>query len=78
MNVARIRLGMLLASFVMLSMFVDAYLVVKTTTFAIGMGFFGQPLITRGVVLLNEKYPEWPKLLDIRKYVAQSLIGGTV
>jgi hypothetical protein len=39
----------------------------KTTTFAIGGAFFGDPVISRGVAFLNKNYPNWPKLLEIRK-----------
>ena len=41
----------------------------KMTTAGIGFGFFGDPLIWRGLDLLNKKFPHWQKLLEIRKYV---------
>ena len=41
----------------------------KMTTAIIGFGFFGDPLIWRGLDLLNNNFPHWQKLLEIRKYV---------
>ena len=41
----------------------------KMTTAIIGFGFFGDPLIWRGLDLLNKNFPHWQKLLEIRKYV---------
>jgi len=40
---------------------------VKGLTFGVGFGFFGDPIIQRGIVLLNEKFPNWTKLLQLRK-----------
>jgi hypothetical protein len=41
---------------------------VKGTTFFMGFGFFGQPILERGLNWLNHTYPNWQKLLEIRKY----------
>jgi hypothetical protein len=41
----------------------------KATYAGVGFGFFGDPLIWRGLDLLNKKFPNWQKLLEIRKYV---------
>jgi hypothetical protein len=38
----------------------------KGVTFGVGFGFFGDPIISRGIVLLNEKFPNWQKLLELR------------
>lgn len=38
----------------------------KGVTFAIGFGFFGDPVIQRGLVFLNRKFPNWQKLLELR------------
>jgi len=38
----------------------------KGVTFSIGFGFFGDPIISRGLDLLNRKFPNWQKLLELR------------
>ena len=38
----------------------------KGLTFGIGFGFFGDPIISRGLELLNRKIPNWQKLLEVR------------
>ena len=38
----------------------------KGVTFGVGFGFFGDPIISRGIVLLNQKFPNWQKLLELR------------
>jgi hypothetical protein len=38
----------------------------KGLTFGVGFGFFGDPIITRGLDLLNRKIPNWQKLLELR------------
>ena len=45
---------------------------IKVSSFFIGFGFFGDPLIWRGLDFLNKKYPNWQKLLEIRN----SLLKG--
>lgn len=62
--------GAVLAPILVVSIFVDAYMVTKATTFFIGAGFFGDPLISRGLAWLNANVPNWQKYLDIRKYVS--------
>lgn len=39
----------------------------KMTTFSIGLGFFGDPIIWRALSWLNREFPNWQKLLEIRK-----------
>lgn len=38
----------------------------KGVTFGVGFGFFGDPVIQRGLALLNRKFPHWQKLLELR------------
>lgn len=38
----------------------------KGATFGVGFGFFGDPLIQRGMTWLNRNFPHWEKLLEIR------------
>jgi hypothetical protein len=39
----------------------------KGLTFGIGIGFFGDPVISRGLNWLNANFPNWQKLLEMRK-----------
>jgi hypothetical protein len=50
----------------LMSLFVTSYMFMKGVTFGIGFGFFGDPIISRGVELLNRKFPNWMKLLELR------------
>lgn len=52
-----------------ISLFVTSYMFTKGVTFGIGFGFFGDPVISRGIDWLNRTIPNWPKLLELRKYV---------
>jgi hypothetical protein len=60
--------GSVLAPVLLLSLFLDAYVVAKGTTFLVGFGFFGDPLFQRVLAWLNASIPNWPEYLDIRKY----------
>ena len=62
----RLQLGAILVPLLLLSLLVRAQDVVHGTTFFAGVGFFSDPLIQKGIVLLNEKIPDWPKYLEIR------------
>ncbi|KAF8247893.1 hypothetical protein K440DRAFT_550127 [Wilcoxina mikolae CBS 423.85] len=64
--------GAVLVPLLVVSIFVDAYMVAKGTTFFIGAGFFGDPLISRGLAWLNANVPNWQEYLDIRN----SLLRG--
>lgn len=39
----------------------------KAATFGLGFGFFGDPVISRGLDWLNRTIPDWKKLLELRK-----------
>jgi hypothetical protein len=65
-NRYRIRLAGLVLPLLLASFFISAYMVVKGTLFGIGFGFFGDPIITPGIRLLNEKFPNWQKMLELR------------
>jgi hypothetical protein len=50
-----------------LSFFVTSYMFTKGVTLTIGFGFFGDPVISRGLDWLNRTIPNWQKMLEIRK-----------
>lgn len=62
----RLEFGAIFAPIVLISLFIKAQWVVQGTTFLTGAIFFSDPLIQRGIVMLNEKIPDWPKYLEIR------------
>ncbi|OAL36366.1 hypothetical protein AYO20_04262 [Fonsecaea nubica] len=62
----RLQLGAIFVPILLISLVTPAQWVMKGSTFFAGFGFFSDPLIRRGVQLLNEKIPDWPKYLEIR------------
>lgn len=69
----RLRLAILIVPMFCASLFISSYMVVKGTTFGIGFGFFGDPIISRGLELLNRKFPHWEKLLELRNTVLKGV-----
>lgn len=69
----RLRLAILVAPLVLTSLFVTSYMVVKATTFGIGFAFFGDPVLSRGVALLNRKFPRWQKVLELRNTILKGV-----
>ncbi|KAI0776352.1 hypothetical protein BD413DRAFT_602751 [Trametes elegans] len=64
---ARLRLAGVLAPILLVSLFVPAALVVRGATFGIGVGFFGQPIISRVTHQINHRYPNWRRLVELRR-----------
>jgi hypothetical protein len=60
------RLAAVVAPLLLISLFVTSYMFMKGLTFGVGFGFFGDPVIMRGLDLLNRKIPNWQKLLELR------------
>jgi len=65
-DVYRLRLAAVVVPMLAASVFISSYMVVKGTTFGIGFGFFGDPIIQPGIKWLNSTFPNWQKLLEIR------------
>ena len=63
----RLKLVGLVLPGLLASLFTSSYMFMKMNWFFIGFGFFGDPLIWRGLDLLNREFPHWQKLLEIRK-----------
>ncbi|KFY33114.1 hypothetical protein V495_08421 [Pseudogymnoascus sp. VKM F-4514 (FW-929)] len=68
----RLRLAAILSPLLIVSLFTSAHAVVKGTSFAIGFGFFGGPIIERGIEWLDAKNPDWQRMLRLRN----SLLKG--
>ncbi|KAL7779945.1 hypothetical protein CFE70_009963 [Pyrenophora teres f. teres 0-1] len=60
------RVAAVVAPLVLVSLLTSSYMFMKGVTFGVGFGFFGDPIIQRGLALLNRKYPNWQKLLELR------------
>lgn len=63
----RLRLAAVVTPLFGISLFVTSYMFMKGVTFGIGFGFFGDPVISRGLNWLNRTIPNWQKLLELRK-----------
>ncbi|KAF3764182.1 hypothetical protein M406DRAFT_277672 [Cryphonectria parasitica EP155] len=72
-TVYRLRLALLLVPVFCMSLVTTSYMVTKGTTFGIGFGFFGDPVISRGLALLNRQFPHWQKLLELRNTVLKGV-----
>jgi hypothetical protein len=35
----------------------------------VGFGFFGDPIIQRGLAILNRDFPHWQKIFELQKQV---------
>lgn len=68
----QLRLASLLLPLIIASVSLNAYWLMKLSTLMMGFVFFGQPIMSRGISMLNRQYPNWTKLLDLR----QSLLRG--
>jgi hypothetical protein len=69
----RLRLAALLVPAFAASLYINSYMVMKGAGFGIGFGFFGDPIISRGIDLLNKKFPNWQKLLELRNTVLKGI-----
>jgi len=69
----RLQLAAIFAPLLLMSFFVKAVWVVKGTYFLTGAIFFTDPLQQRGIKLLNEKIPDWPKYLELRNTLLKGI-----
>ncbi|KAF2712250.1 hypothetical protein K504DRAFT_464328 [Pleomassaria siparia CBS 279.74] len=69
----RLRLAAVIAPLLLVSIFVTSYMFIKGVTFGIGFGFFGDPIISQGLEVLNRKFPNWQKLLELRNTLLKSV-----
>lgn len=70
---ARLRMAGLVIPLLAVSLFVSAYMFMKGVTFGIGFGFFGDPVIQRGIVWLNREFPHWQRLLELRNTILKGV-----
>ena len=67
----RLRLAAVMVPLLAVSLVTSSAMFTKLMTAVVGFGFFGDPLIWRGLEILNDKVPNWQKYLEIRKSVLQ-------
>ena len=72
-DVYRLRLAGLIVPLLLASFFISSYMFVKSITFGVGFGFFGDPIIMRGLHLINTKFPNWQKLLELRNTILKGV-----
>jgi hypothetical protein len=47
--------------------FTSSYWIIKLVGFTVGLGFFGDPIFTYTINILNTKVPDWKEALDLQK-----------
>ena len=62
----RLKLAAVLTPIFLISLFTSSYMFMKMNGLFVGFGFFGDPLIWRGLSYLNKEFPHWQKLLELR------------
>ncbi|KAI9737109.1 MAG: hypothetical protein M1834_000700 [Cirrosporium novae-zelandiae] len=70
---ARFKLSGILAPALLVSLMVTSYAFMKTITFSAGFGFFGDPIISRGLAWLNQEFPHWEKFLEIQNTILKEV-----
>ncbi|KAF3387385.1 hypothetical protein F1880_000301 [Penicillium rolfsii] len=65
----RLRLAAVLVPACLLSAFTPLYIFSKLAGLGVGFGFFGDPIIRRGVSILNRDFPHWQKIFALQKQV---------
>ncbi|CAI7664546.1 unnamed protein product [Penicillium glandicola] len=68
----RLRLVTVLGPVCLVSILMSCYVFMKLSTLLIGLAFFGDPVIRRGIGYMNRRLPGWQKLLQLQN----SLLKG--
>ncbi|OTA65744.1 hypothetical protein K449DRAFT_346845 [Hypoxylon sp. EC38] len=72
-DIYRLRLAALVLPLFLTSLFVTSYMFMKGVTFGVGFGFFGDPIMSRGLKWLNHRFPNWQKLLELRNTILKGV-----
>lgn len=72
-EVYRLRLAAIVVPLLAASIFITSYMFTKAMWFGVGFGFFGDPIVQPGIRWLNENYPNWQKLLELRNTVLKGV-----
>ncbi|RDW63676.1 hypothetical protein BP6252_11221 [Coleophoma cylindrospora] len=68
-----LRIDAVLVPALLMSLFVDYYMVYKGIGFAIGLGIFGDPLLTSGIYWLNRNCPHWMELMEPKNNILRGV-----
>ena len=69
----KLKLASIVAPMTAVSIATNSYVFAKMNWFFVGFGFFGDPLIWRGLDYLNKEFPNWQKLLEIRNSILKGV-----
>lgn len=69
----RFVLASCLVPMFILSCFTTSYMVTKGLGFGVGFGFFGDPIISRAISLINRTYPRWEKYVELRHTILRGV-----
>ncbi|WYZ43378.1 hypothetical protein EsH8_VI_001077 [Colletotrichum jinshuiense] len=69
----RLILASVLLPVLLGSLFTTSYMLVKGTGFIVGFSFFGDPIIQRGLVVINRTYPHWKKYVELRNTILKGI-----
>ena len=69
----RMKLAACLVPVLLASIFTSPYAFIKINGLLIGFGFFADPVIWRGLDLLNRKIPNWQKYLELRNSILKGI-----
>ncbi|KGO42812.1 Protein of unknown function DUF3292 [Penicillium expansum] len=64
---SRLRIASIFTLVSVIVPFTSSYWIIKLVGFALGLGFFGEPILTYTLDLLNAKVPNWKDHLDLQK-----------
>ena len=67
------KLASVLVPAVVIAAVTSSYMFMKVNMLFIGLGFFGDPVIWRALDLLNRKFPNWQKLLELRNTLLKGI-----
>ncbi|KAJ5247810.1 hypothetical protein N7468_002793 [Penicillium chermesinum] len=73
MVVPRLRLVGVLGVIIATIPFISSYWIVKFTAFNIGFAFFGGPVFSRVLALLDYKVPDWQQRIDLQTTLLQGV-----
>ncbi|OQE46756.1 hypothetical protein PENCOP_c001G01517 [Penicillium coprophilum] len=69
----RLRLAAVLGPAFLASTLTSCYVFMKLSTLLIGIVFFGDPAIRRGIIHLNSRFPNWQKLIQLQNSVLKGI-----
>ncbi|KAF2665431.1 hypothetical protein BT63DRAFT_377612 [Microthyrium microscopicum] len=72
-SIYQLRLAGLVLPLVLVSYITTPYMIIKGIGFGAGFGFFGDPIMTPAINWLNNKFPNWQKILEPRNTILKGV-----